>query len=132
MGKGTKIAVSAVLAAGAGYVAGLLTAPKSGKETRKDISDAALKARDKTEVALKDAHAELGEVLKKANAKVASGKTSAKAGMDKAVEKAVVARNKAREVLSAVHDGNADDKELQKAVDEVNDALAHLKKFMKS
>ena len=132
MGKRANFAIGAAIAAGVGYLAGILTAPKSGKETRQDIGKAAAKARREAERQLKDLHAELGELLKDANARIAAGKLTAKAGMDKAVEKAIVARNKAREVLSAVHEGSAEDTELQKAVDDVKDALTHLKKFIKS
>jgi gas vesicle protein len=42
----SKIALGAVFATVAGFVAGVLTAPKSGKETRADIKDAAVKAKD--------------------------------------------------------------------------------------
>lgn len=45
MSKG-KFAVGALVAAAAGFVAGILTAPKSGKETREDLKYAALKAKD--------------------------------------------------------------------------------------
>ena len=131
MGQRSNLALGAAVAAGVGYVAGILTAPKSGKETRKDISKAATKARLEAEKKLKHVHSELGEVLKTANARIASGKLAAKGGLDKAIDIAVIARNKAREVLSAVHEGSAEDKELQKAIDDVNDALAHLKKFVK-
>lgn len=43
MGAGKKIAVTAILGTLAGAVAGVLLSPKSGKETRKDIQDAANK-----------------------------------------------------------------------------------------
>ena len=45
MSKG-KLAIGAVFGAIAGFVGGVLLAPKSGKETRGDIKDAALKAKD--------------------------------------------------------------------------------------
>jgi gas vesicle protein len=38
-----KIALSAIIAGVAGYGIGLLTAPKSGKDTRKDIKNTAQK-----------------------------------------------------------------------------------------
>lgn len=37
-----------IVAAAAGFVAGILLAPKSGKETRADIKRASIKAKDKT------------------------------------------------------------------------------------
>lgn len=45
MAKG-KLALGALIGAAAGFVTGVLLAPKSGKETRKDIKDGALKAKD--------------------------------------------------------------------------------------
>lgn len=45
MSKG-KFALGAFFGAVAGLAAGLLTAPKSGKETRADLKDAALKTKD--------------------------------------------------------------------------------------
>ena len=45
MSKG-KLAIGAVFGAVAGFVTGVLLAPKSGKETRKDIKGAALKAKN--------------------------------------------------------------------------------------
>lgn len=45
MSKG-KFALGAVVAAAAGFVAGILTAPKSGKETRAEIKDSAVKVKD--------------------------------------------------------------------------------------
>lgn len=44
--KKQQIVVSTIVAAAAGLVAGLLTAPKSGKETRADIKKRAEEMRD--------------------------------------------------------------------------------------
>lgn len=49
MKKGTKYALGTAVAAGIGYVAGILTAPKSGKETRQNIQDQAIKAKKESE-----------------------------------------------------------------------------------
>jgi gas vesicle protein len=54
-----KFALGALIGAAAGFVAGILTAPKSGKETREDIKTVANDAKDK---AVKKA----GQVRKKA------------------------------------------------------------------
>jgi gas vesicle protein len=45
--KGNKLAIGAIIGAAAGIVAGVLTAPKSGKETRDDIKRKASEAKDK-------------------------------------------------------------------------------------
>ena len=45
MAKG-KVVLGTVVAAVGGFITGVLLAPKSGKETRKDIKDTALKTKD--------------------------------------------------------------------------------------
>ena len=57
---------------------------------------------------------------------------SAKKQFDAAVKAATLAKDKAREMLSAIHEGDAEDKDLQKAIDDVNAAISHLRKFMKT
>ena len=120
------IAIGAAIAAGVGYLAGILTAPKSGKETRKDIEKVASKAKRDAEQQLKNLHAELSDLLDR----VATGKDHLKKDAEHLVDRAQSAKNKAREMLSAIHEGDADDKDLKRAITEVNDALAHLKKYL--
>lgn len=130
MGKTRKLAIGAVIAAGAGYVAGILTAPKSGKETRKDIQNAAIKAKTEGEKQLKHLHSELSDLLDAAEKKGKDLKKSAGEGYDKAVGVASEAKNKAREVLSAVHEGDVHDKDLKSAIAESKKAVDHLKQFL--
>jgi len=126
-----KIAIGTAVAGVAGYVAGILTAPKSGKETRKDISDAAHKGVAEAEKQLKKLHTELGEALEKAKTKGGNVTGKAKKELDKVVDTAKTAKEKAREMLSAIHEGDAEDKELQKAVKEATKAIDHLKTYLK-
>ncbi len=115
-----KVALGTAIAAGAGYVAGILTAPKSGKETRKDIAKKASKAKIEGEKQLKKLHSELNELLKKAGNK-----------KDKAVDKAKAAKDKAKLLLSALHNGDADDPNLKAVIAEVKSAKEDLVKFLK-
>lgn len=132
MDKRTKrFAVGAVLAAAAGYVAGVLTAPKSGKETRQDIKDTAVKTYNAAEKELKALHTELSKLMDEAGKKAGELKGAAEVNLQKAVEGAKVAKEKARELLSAVHEGDADDKDLSNAVKEAKKAADHLKSFLK-
>ena len=126
-----RFAIGTVLAAAAGYVAGILTAPKSGKETRQDIKETVERTYSAAEKELKALHTELSKLLAQAKTKVAELKGSAQANLQKAMEMAMMAKEKSRELLSAVHEGDADDKDLKKAVDEANKAVAHLKDFLK-
>jgi gas vesicle protein len=125
------IAIGGMIAATAGYIAGLLTAPKSGKETRGDIKKATNESIAQAEKELKRLHTELGKVIDEARIK--GDKLGAKAKNDLAelVDKAKDSKEKAREVISAVHEGDAEDIDLKKAVKEANVALEHLREFLK-
>lgn len=126
-----KLAIGSAVAAAAGYLAGLLTAPKSGKETRADIRTAAEKSRIEAEKDLKRLHTELDKVIKEA--KVGGDKLGVKAQQElgEVVDKAKDTKEKVREVLSAIHEGDAEDQDLQKAVKNANLAVKNLRKYLK-
>ena len=132
MGKGVfkKVAVVAGLAAAAGFLTGLLTAPKSGKETRDDIKNAAKSGLAEAERELKKLSTELGEVLDDAAARTKQLTGQAKQDLVDLGEKAQNARAKAREVLSAVHEGDAEDEDLKSAVHQASSALKHLRDYL--
>ncbi len=125
-----KVAIGAVIAAAAGYVVGLLTAPKSGRETRQDLQKAAIKTKTEAERKLKQLHGELTDLIEQAKKSTTKLKTATKTEYADAVAKAKRAKEKVRELLSALHDGDADDKDLQRAVSEANKALKHLRTFL--
>ena len=126
-----RFAVGALLLGVAGYVAGILTAPKSGKETRKDIKDTANKKVAELEKKLKSAHSELNELMGKATERAKTAKGKAKTEADSLLERAKNAKDKARLALSSTHEEGAGDEDLQKAIDEAEKAVEHLKKFLK-
>lgn len=129
---GKKVAIGAAVAGVVGYVAGVLTAPKSGKETRQDIRDTATKAKTEAEKKLKELHSELNQKLEvvRANSAKLSGK--AKIELDKVIDSTDLVREKVREMLSALHEGDADDPELKQALKDAKDALKHLEKYVKT
>ena len=132
MGKVVKrFAIGAVIAGAAGYVAGMLTAPKSGKETRQDIKDATNKSMNEAEKELKKLHTQLSGALD--DAKVNKDKLSGKAQKDLGdlLDKAKDTKEKAREMLSAIHEGSAEDKDLSKAIKDANAAIDHIKEYLK-
>lgn len=129
--KSRNLAITAVFLSVLGYIAGLLTAPKSGRETRKDIQKKALKAKTDAEKKLKKLHSELSSLIDDGKKRAGKAKSKAETELSKALDKAGYAKDKAREVLSAVHEGDADDKDLQQAIKEVNSAIEHLKKYVK-
>ena len=126
-----KFALSTVIAAAAGYVAGILTAPKSGKETREEIKQATEHGITEAEKQLKRLHTELNATINDATiiAKDLQGK--AQTDIQKATETAQAVKEKARELLSAVHEGQVDDKDLKKAIADAGKAVEHLKTFLK-
>jgi len=131
MGKtAKKLAIGTIIAAAAGYVAGILTAPKSGKETRKDIKDVTVKSVAEAEKQLKKLHTELNTMINKAKAEASTVKGKAREELDAVISKSFAVKEKAREVLSSVHEGSADDKDLKKAIDDANKSLEHLKKYL--
>lgn len=127
-GKG--IAIGAAIGAVAGVITGILFAPKSGKETREDIKNAAEKAGTK----LQDEATKLQDEAKSLIAKVenrakeASGKTA-----DSAKEHAELIKEKATRmatVVKAVKAGEASDKDLNEAVKQFKAARASVQTFL--
>jgi gas vesicle protein len=132
MNKGAKrLAIGTLIAGAAGYVAGLLTAPKSGRATRQDIKDAADNTISETERQLKKLHTELTELLGETKKRGKDVQGKAKSELDDITAKAVSAKDKARELLSAIHEGDTENKELQRAMNDASKAVTHLKKFLK-
>jgi len=131
MGKTAKrFALGTLFAAAAGYIAGILTAPKSGKETRADVKDAATKSVNEAEKQLKKLHTELNKVINQAKGEAGDIKGKAREDVDAAIAKTMAVKEKARQVLSALHEGDADDKDLEKAIKEATKAIDHLKSFV--
>lgn len=128
MNKSTKRwALGAVFAAIAGYFAGILTAPKSGQETREDIKHGVVEA----EKQLKKLHTQLADVISEAKKVGDTLKGKAQEELQQAIDQTAVVKEKARELLSALHEGNADDKELKKAINDASKAVDHLKTYLK-
>lgn len=126
-----RLAIGGAIAGAAGYIAGVLTAPKSGRETRQDLQKVANKSMAAAEKDLKGLHTELGDLLK--DSKGASGKMSKKAQgeFNELVDKAKDTKEKVREVISAIHEGGADDKDLKRAVDDARAAIKHMRDYLK-
>lgn len=131
MNKASKrFAIGTLVAAVAGFTAGILTAPKSGKETRQDIKKAAVDSTIEAEKALKRLHTELTQLIDLATEKGTELKGRSKEQLDAMIEKSNVAKAKAREILSAIHEGDAEDKDLKRVVKDTNSAVKHLKSYL--
>ena len=126
-----KFAIGAAIAGLVGFVVGLLTAPKPGKQTRKDLKKTAEKGADEVEKQLKELHAELGKVLKNIEKEAGEKAASSRTKVGKAVVAAAVTKDKLREVLTALHEGEANDSELNNAIQDAKQALESLKDYLK-
>jgi gas vesicle protein len=124
------VAVGTLIAAGIGYAAGVLTAPKSGRETRKDIQSAAIKAKKEAEKNLKNLHAELTDLINIGKQRAGKIKSEASTEFNEALAKAGRAKQKVSELLSVIHEGDAEDRDLKQAVKDVNKAIEHLRVFL--
>jgi gas vesicle protein len=126
-----KWAIGTIFAAIAGFTAGILTAPKSGKETRKDIREVTLKSLAETEKQLKNLHDQLSEIIAEAQVKIGSVSAKTKEQFEIALTAAKQAKSKAKALLDATHKGKNQDQDLQKAINDATKALSHLKTFLK-
>lgn len=124
-----KIAIGALIAGASGYLAGILTAPKSGKETRKDVKVAALKAKTQAEKQLKKLHSDLSTNLEAARKRALNAKDASSNEINKAIASATKAKERVREMLSAIHEGGAEDKDLDAAIKDAKAAIEHLQQF---
>ena len=131
MKKGSKMALGAVIAAGAGFVTGVLTAPRSGKRTRQKISNSALKARVEGEKQLKSLYGDLHKLIKEGEGKIKNSKSKANSELKKQLENTKSTKQKVKMILSAIHSGEASDPDLKKMLEEAKKAKSNLSKFLK-
>lgn len=126
-----KFAIGTAVAGAAGYMAGILTAPKSGKETRSDIKDTAQRSITEAEKELKKLHTELADLLNEAKDKGSSLSGKTQKDLTDLLAKAQDTKEKAREMLSVIHEGSAEDKDLRKAISDATKAVDHIKSYLK-
>lgn len=129
---GKKLALGAVIGVVAGFVTGILTAPKSGKETRQDIKKTANNVKREAEKKLKELSSELSDLISKGQKLVQKQGGKAKAGLDVALSRAQEAQQKVKVVISALKNGETDEPELKKAISEAKNARDELIKYFKS
>lgn len=126
-----KIAIGAAIAGAAGYAVGVLSAPTEGKKTRKKLKKSAERGVSDIEKQLKRLHSDLGDMVSQAKDSSDDMSGRAQKKFMSAVEGARDAKDKLRDVLSAVHEGEASDKDLQKALEDARRTLSHLKQYLK-
>lgn len=127
-----KVALGSAIAGAVGYLAGILSAPKSGKQTRQDIADKAGEAKTSAEDELHELNEELKGMIKNTKDKTISMGSAARNEYNETLIKAKDAQNKAGEVLKAVKNGGADNPELDKDIRQARQAAKNLGKYLKS
>lgn len=108
MAKGKKFGVGILVGAVAGVLAGLLTAPKSGKETREDIKNKAKDVKGSAERKLKDAHKELGHLSDEAKSKAKELQGKAKDEMHELSAKAEELKVRVKGAITSIKSGDDD------------------------
>lgn len=127
-----KIAIGSAIAGAVGYLAGVLTAPQSGKETRSDIANKAEEIKQTLVDQLQDLSDSLHQLLKTAKVKTSGMSASARADFNEAVIRAKDAQNKATHVLKAVKNGESTDADLNKAIKQAKLAKKNLEKYLQN
>ena len=126
-----KIAIGGVIAAVVGFLAGILTAPQSGKETRDDIKDTAHKGVDEAEKDFRKLQEEMDNVIRQARANRTKLSKSAQEELNELIDRAKDSKSKAGNVFDAVRNGEAEDRDLDRAIKSASRSLEHLKKYLK-
>ena len=108
MAKNKKFGIGVILGAIAGVLAGFLTAPKSGKETREDLIQKANEVKGSAERKLKDAHKELGNISDDAKKKAKELSGLAKDEMDELSKKADSLKEKVKTAITSIKSGDDD------------------------
>jgi len=108
MSKGKKFGLGVLIGTAVGVVAGLLTAPKSGKETRQDIKKKAIEAKGSAERKLKEAHKELDKLSNEAKLKAKQLQGKAKEEMDALAAKADALKERVKNAITSIKSGDDD------------------------
>lgn len=137
MSKGKRLGLGIVLGAIGGVITGLLTAPKSGKETIQDLKDKAVEVKGSAERKLKEAHKELDKVSKDAKDKAKNLQGKAKEEMDELGKKADDLKDKAKNAITSIKSGDDDSDDatvdqLLKDLVAIKDKIAHKAKTAKN
>ena len=128
---GRKLAIGSALAAAVGYFAGILTAPKSGKETRADVAAKADDVKFDLETQLKITEGELSRLIKEAQSKTVALSAQAREEFNEALIRAKDAQAKTKVIIKGLKAGQSDDPELNRALKQARQAKKNLGKFLK-
>lgn len=125
MAKGKKFGLGILIGAAAGVITGLLTAPKSGKETRQDVKSKAKEVKGSAERKLKEAHKELSKLSDEAQVKAKELQGKAKDELNDLSKKADELKDKVKAAITSIKSGDDDNDEA--TIDQLLKDLAALK-----
>jgi gas vesicle protein len=124
------IIVGAILVGAASYVAGILTAPKKGKETREDIRHASVNFKISLEKSLKKLYADSSQQLERAlhvNQKLTA---QTKKELDLLVASVKHAKDRIKIYLTSLRDGEIEEEEITLLLSDGRDNTERLKFFV--
>lgn len=125
------LAIGGLLAAAAGFITGILLAPKSGRQTREDIKQTASNLSESASIEAKKLQANLSRLITKAEAKVKqASQTTGKRGQQ-IISRADKTKADLIAIAKAVKAGKAKDKDLNTAVKKAQEALKALQAYIK-
>ena len=124
--------VVAGLASISGYLAGLLTAKQSGELTRRDIVNTSKKLQSEAKTTISNLSQDLNNILNEAEAKIKEGNLSARNSLYRATKRADKVKSQSKEILTAISKGDADNKDLRRAISNLKLAISDLKDYLKS
>lgn len=129
--KNKGLAAGAAIGAVLGVITGILFAPKSGKETRKDLKDAAEKAGERFSVEAKKLEEEITALLDKADDMIKSTSTTVSSKLSELEVQAKDAQAKLVTLYKSVRAGKAEDAELDEALQKAKESRDALKSYLK-
>lgn len=128
MAKGKKFGLGILIGAVVGVVAGLLTAPKSGKETREDIKNKAKEVKGSAERKMKEAYKELTKMSEDLKVKAKGLQGKAKDEATELGKKADDLKERVKSAITSIKSGDDDDDDA--TIDSLLKDLAALKDKM--
>lgn len=133
MAKSSKFGLGVIFGALAGAVAALLSAPKSGKETREELKKVADNFGADAEKKLKYLHGEASKLIEKCEAEGKKLSGTAKKDADQVLEKASNIKDRIKKYIAEVKNGdeNSEDLSLEDLKKELKDVEASITSFAK-
>lgn len=124
------IIVGAILVGAASYVAGILTAPKKGKETREDIRHASVNFKISLEKALKKLYTDSSRQLERALNVNQNLTAQTKKELDLLIASVKHAKDKIKVYLTSLRDGEIEEEEITLLLTDGRDNTERLKFFV--